>query len=509
MNGKLTSLKSVNELFAKIWNVSPSSVNLVTSSELLEHSLGKDLAEYLLNGGFLNNDLTLNHILELNPVSEDVEACFREKLPEDPQVITLQDVDAAYNHFLQLRPALKRKVAELEALANQEVAVPEITIEVLKEKEKSLSREIVKIEQNNAEYPKRLKEKEKLEKQIADIEKKLSEFANIPTVTNSDIENARKSKSTVDTLVNEITVLIRTLENDIKTFDKAYESLSSPACPLSANIVCTTDKTPIKQELENLINSKYDELANASIRLEDYKQQQKDAATKLEDLQKAANDNKLKESYQNQLKSCKSINITIPELVDENYLKGLKEQYNTIKEQMMQVDRYEKVITYRKQFEDFKRKLLACEETIKQLAPNGGIRKLILSHAVGVLEDYCNDKLSVILPKWQMYFDPNNNFEIMMKNDLGSISYSSLSTGEQLRTIFVIMSMLNGLNGVNVLLLDNLNNLDIETFKTFIQMIDENSSEFDNIFIAGFNNPQIEKTFAELKSSYNYITMPV
>ena len=172
MNGKGTTGKSVTEQMQAVYGVSMDSLNLMTSSELLSHALGKDLAAYLLNGGFLTHSLTMSGLLILNPMDAPVEEELKKYLPENPAPISLSDIENAYKSMMARRPVLKSMLAEAKAKAAVSVDTPKRSSDDIQKEITSLSKKIAAEESLTSGYPKYLQEVEKLKQNIAESEAK-------------------------------------------------------------------------------------------------------------------------------------------------------------------------------------------------------------------------------------------------------------------------------------------------------------------------------------------------
>lgn len=124
MCGKVTTAKDVTKVLGDMLGCSAKTMNMMFSSELMEEMMGADLAGYLLNEGFLKNDMDIEKLLSLCSLSEEAEKELRMLLPEAPERITLGDIQEAYDMCFASRAERERGLAEAEAAAKYAGNIP-------------------------------------------------------------------------------------------------------------------------------------------------------------------------------------------------------------------------------------------------------------------------------------------------------------------------------------------------------------------------------------------------
>lgn len=489
LNGKTTTAKSVMELCNKLFGVSLESLNLATSSELVKHALGKDLAAYLLNSGFLKNDMTFKRLIALNPLDADATKELAKVLPADPAVITLQDIDSAYQNFCSARPALKKMITSETALSAFEGAIPSLKSASIHAEIISAQTELAATKQRHDEYPKKLREAESLRKSIADAEDRLRAYDGVKPVTSKEKELTESNRTKATKLVEEVKLAIRSASADIKMYQTTLSALDTPVCPISKQLVCTTDKSAVRGEIEDAIALKEATLASLSSRQVDYTTELEKAQQACQNLLLQESNWKIKISLVDQLDKLKKISVIVPEKPNPRELLVIEKKLNELTEQFNYAKKYEDALVHAERLHALQHNLSVTETLVTELSASGGIRKQVLAHCIAPLEDWCNENMKIVLPQYKLRFNPDDSFAINMETTTGdTIAFESLSSGEQLRAIFIIMSMLNALNNSGIILLDDINAVDINTFEQFIKLLETVSGDYDHIFISGINH---------------------
>lgn len=487
MNGKTTTGKSVMDLIEKLSGCSAVTTGLMTSSEVVRK---KDLAAYLLNEGLLENDMTLDRLLDLCPsLTESAKNQLYEMLPVPPTPITLQNIDEAHDTVTSQRAAFKKLLAESQARARYDGTPPTRAVEQIQKEIADANKALGAFRAESAKYPKLKEAFEHRKSVLLELRDKLKSLSTVTAVSDGERKAVDENVRQTLALISDTEAIIRSVKKDIEAMGKVMDALSKPICPISSSLACTTDKTAVSDELEIELDGKRAQLDILSTKLEQYRRDYTAAVSNQESLAGQIRAYQQKLSIKKQLDDMETMEIELPPEPDYVREEALVTQVSVLDEELKCAQQYERANMEKARADLYARNVETSELLAKELAPNGGVRKQVLIHSIGPLEDWCNEKLSIVLPKYKMYFDPEQDFEIMLRDSTGdSISFDGISTGERLRLGLVLMSMLNALNGFRILLLDDVNSLDLENFKLLIQLIRESEGEYDHVFIAGLDN---------------------
>lgn len=497
-NGKSATAKAVAEMFTGAYGFNPTDADILMSSDALRHALGKDLASYLLNGGFLSNDMSFQKLLDINPLPDDVAEALEKQMfplpelskPRSERTVTLGSIDEAYTQLRASRPALKKLLAEETAQGKLTCAAPTRTVAEITGETLDVQMKLAAERRKAEEYPRALREAERVRGELENAKKELAAHEGVTAVTAREKELAEANIRKTAELAENAKSSIAALKSDIAMLEKTLDSLDTSVCPISAKLKCTTDKTAVKTELFEAAEMKKAQLASTECRLEKYGRELEEARRERDDLVKREGDYKIRLMLMKQIETLGSIKVAVPMKPDPETAEALEAQLERLRAEASAVGAYNSVLEHRKRADALSEQLSVTETLIKELAPNGGVRKRVLEHCIGPMEDICNENMALVLPKYKIRFDPDDDFNIALEDSLGCrLPFDAVSNGEQLRVVFLIMLMLNELNQVRVILMDNLNDLDLNAFRDFLRMLEGiDPSYYDHIFLAGIDH---------------------
>lgn len=490
MNDKVTTAKSAVEALESTFGVSAASFGLMTSSEILEHAMGKDLAAYLLNEGFISNDVTLSRLIALCDLSEDAVREIQGMFPADPAPISLAAINDAYQTAKNSRPFLKNAINEENARSLYEGPVPQKARAALEAELANINKQLGAARAAVEQYPKLIQEMQRNQQLKQDLEQRLKGYETVFSVSQQETDTTNQNIANAQRLVTDTQRSIDAVKRDMVVLQRTLAALATNKCPISECLVCSTDKTVVRADLEAELESKKTQLSLYEENLVEYKAALQKAQDAKDDLAKRKSAYQMKVTLLAQYDKVKDAKNILPPKPDEEKVRLLQEQADELNTEIDRARKYEDAEKAKTRMNAYQAKLSATEEIVAQLAPNGGVRKQILQHSLGPLESWCNDKLKTVLPKYAMRFNADNDFAVEMVMAGGNVvSFEGISTGERMRVVLVLMGMLNALNGARVFLLDNVNALDRQTFEDVLKYLKESESEYDHAFISGIDYP--------------------
>lgn len=490
VNGKATTGKSANEMLDEVFGCSASTAALMTSSEVVRK---KDLIDYLFQGGFLKNDVTFKRLVALcDGLSDEAVEELATLLPGGGATITLEDIAKAHETAVAVRMATKKLLEEANARAKYDGSVPDKSAAVIQSEIRAIDVKLSEIQAKRTAYKQSKAASEKREQTLRALTTELQKYAAVTAVGSRELSMVRENLTNAQKLVNSNEVAIRESQNTVRSMEKVLHALETPICPISGRLVCTTDKTVVRDELETVKRDAEDTLTELLKQRKDYAEALRRAETRQTELMERDRQYQRKIALRRQYDDTEALTIAVPELPDESEVAALQAKQTTLHASLNMAITYERACQEQARANALSEKVKIYEELVSNLAANGGIRKQVLLHSIGVLEDACNKKMATVLPKYAMGFDPDDNFEVMLTCAEGNIHYEALSSGEKTRMAYVLLSTLNELNGFRVLLLDDVNTLDLNSFKLLLALIKENEADFDHVFISGIDHPGFE-----------------
>ena len=78
-------------------------------------------------------------------------------------------------------------------------------------------------------------------------------YANVQKPDESVKTQAEDDKLKFQNAIKKSQNYVATADANIRLFERTLDSLDKPICPISSKLVCTTDKTGLKEELKDLL----------------------------------------------------------------------------------------------------------------------------------------------------------------------------------------------------------------------------------------------------------------
>ena len=489
MCGKATTAKDVARDLGDILGCSGRTMNMMFSSELMEQMMGADLAEYLLNVGFLENDMDIEKLLSLCSLSKDAEDELRMLLPEAPEKITLGDIQEAYDMCFAARAERKKSLAEAEAAAKYAGPVPTRSVEDINTEQQSVSQQIGRLSAEFASYTKLKAAYDAHTKAMESLAEKLEAYKEVKAPPKTGQESVKKEIKDKRDVLQEVQSSIQVAEKDIAFMGKVLDALAKPVCPISNKLVCSTDKTGIRSELEDGVEQKEEIAACGRMKKARLEKELAELEKKREAIAKQERDYQSKLVYLEQYEKEQKVSLAEPVKPDLGLLTELQAREMELKNELNDATKYARAQEAEKRSVKLRKSTAIQQELVEQLSPKGGVRQKVLEYHIRPLQDYCNEKMQDVLPKYDMVLDTSDGFRVLFadKDSGGMINYKSLSKGEQLRAAYVLMSMFNALNQFRILMLDNLDGLDDASCQMLFGLIERDLDDYDHVFLASAN----------------------
>lgn len=190
-------------------------------------------------------------------------------------------------------------------------------------------------------------------------------------------------------------------------------------------------------------------------------------------------------------------------------LEALTEAIQLLNQEKTTVIRYQEALNNKKLYVRLTAELKIYEAIIKELEPKSGIRKSILTHSMAPLQEFFNNRLSQMLPKYRVRLECDDGFSIRLLSEDGELdAIKSASEGELSRIRFVLMYMINALSPYRILMFDKTDALDAGALIDLIQFLktEEIQQSYDHIFIAVIDYVEVEE-FLKNETEFKIIRM--
>lgn len=482
LNHRNTTQKSIGTSLQSLYGFNPSTVDIMSSGEVVEQMLGADFAKYILS--FVKNDMDIDKLCALCGLSADAEAELRMCLPAAPDVITLEDIAEAYQNYYDCRAGAKAVYEAESGKAKYTGIVPKNSSKKIMDDIASVSKQAGAISAAVVAYKDSKKAAEANAAQIKSLEEQI---AKLPAKKPSPVElkSLQEQLKILKELDKTLSAEIVSHRDGIARTKKILAALDSSVCPISNKLVCTTDKTSVRGELEAYAAELEEKIKVAEESQKGTLAKISSAEESIENLKRKAAEYSTKLALIEQLEAAKSVKLTVREKPDDSALPRLEAAMSALNKELSLATAYEAAKEAERKAAAAKIQYDIYAELVTLLSPKGGARQKVLEHNLAPLEAYINKKGVSVLPKYTIRLDATDGFNVLFVDSDGNvIPFDNLSTGERIRAVYLLTDMLNALNGYRILIVDNLDGLDSEALNDLLNVIIDNADDYDHVFVA-------------------------
>lgn len=497
-NGKSSTKRSLDE-FLTARNMNPCWIESLCSVDWFAGLSSKDLNNFFMT--ILPLRAKAETVVELvaqldKDLTEKKEKYLMEEILKKQEIFSFNDLANGYNTAYTVRQELKRKYNEMLPRCTFNETVPAKTREDI---EKELNN-ISQVEAAEKEYSKRLKEYASSKKQhdlaikrLDEMKKELDTYSSCKKPKEETKTQAEADRKLFQVHIKRTNEYIGTINSTLDLLKRTLDNLDKPICPISEKLICTTDKSQLKEELLSLIQKNENALAS-----------NKEFLAKCEDQVRKRDDiisNYQKEVYRYEQKTTLENNISkfiVPEILPEPQ-KVEKAHLEAKKKELLDLlsilSRYEKVQQNKKELAKIKDKYDLAQFAVKVLDSKIGIPTLILQRTLRFFEKKCNEKASLLREGFQIHFLSDNGITIQVSPGKGKpfVDMKEVSTGEFVCVAYILMTMIGEATKCHLFLIDNLDRLDTEYLNALLSLLEEDK-KIEQVFLGGVDHADVEQT---------------
>lgn len=511
LNGKTTTAKSYNEYIDKTTSSDINAVELITSKELMDMDVDT-LTNFLLT--VVPTSVDFDKLVSLCPnITPQMISEMEMLLPE--KGITLENIKEADDFYTAARKTTKIQLEAKKSRAEYNGVVPtETKEEVQSQLDVIIGKEAAYLTTKDAidNYNKVLQAIKTQKEQINNYKKEADELK-CTKPNQADEDKLNKNIELFRKSITDLTGSNRVLNNSKEMFEKTLNNLSKNTCPLSDKLVCMTDKTSIKTELEESIKEAAGQIENNLVTIKNVTEKLLDGEVKLKEIH---NQKTKHAKYIQVLKTIETLEKNIPCLPNKPV--DIKENQNDIadakrmlQQKLSDIAVYEKAMIDKKHYDTLLVQKDLYESLCRLFDEKSGIREKILEFALNPFEDYVNNKAKSLGLSFEIKIQVNKGVRILCRPDKcsGFIPYKNASMGEQIQVAFLIMNMLNELTHTGILIMDNLDKLDENALSRIMDLLTMPKvlAEYDHIFLAMVDHIDAINTIKLLPVGTNVINM--
>ena len=495
--GKLTTQKSVVEWIQKKTGCTGDSVKVITGAGLLQEMNGAEFAEYLLSNNLIPAEIDFDTLKAICPMQPDVEMEISNYLPAMPDTFTPETIQEAFEYYKEALKTLRRERKENALLAAKNVPMPSVPVVEIERQEAQLA--AAKAARDN--YDKSMRDWTKRDaartKIITDIEQlegrlktmKRPEFD--PTVGPFLRDNERQHRN----MLAEIAQDGKSIADNIERTQKALAKLDTPYCPLSDKLVCSTDKTAVRTELEALLADQVKQRETLAERYKERKAKLDDCVARLDKWEQTK---KEVEDYDGLCKTLDAKRGAVPDKEEKPaepaVVSDLEKQGSALRALRNEWADYTTCYKAGKRVEELDEQIRLLEQCEELLHPKKGIREKIIMFALEPIMEHCNARAATLGLNLFAQLKVENGVTIEVSKDRSNwMPLSNASSGEQAIALFLILDCINQLAPLRMMLLDDLDKLDSKAFTALLDILmkPEIQDDYDQIIICSVNHPDI------------------
>lgn len=257
-NGKSSTKRSLDE-FLTARNMNPCWIESLCSVDWFAGLSSKDLNNFFMT--ILPLRAKAETVVELvaqldKDLTEKKEKYLMEEILKKQEIFSFNDLANGYNTAYTVRQELKRKYNEMLPRCTFNETVPAKTREDI---EKELNN-ISQVEAAEKEYSKRLKEYASSKKQhdlaikrLDEMKKELDTYSSCKKPKEETKTQAEADRKLFQVHIKRTNEYIGTINSTLDLLKRTLDNLDKPICPISEKLICTTDKSQLKEELLSLI----------------------------------------------------------------------------------------------------------------------------------------------------------------------------------------------------------------------------------------------------------------
>lgn len=485
-----SGVKAFNTALAEHLGVTEGILRVISSGEVLAAMKPQEFESFLL--GYMK-PVGTGDVLAWSGLDESDQDQLKRWIGKTE--VTSLDLDTLYKKCYKTRTSLNRELTAEGAriTADAKRLTPpqkkreeyEAAWKGLLEKQKAAARYTSELKA----YEKAVADQKQQEGMRASLQKQLEALPEKkPDQKEKEkLETERRSLAEQQAAAQKNTASFESLGMSLK---KALATLNQPVCPLSDKLVCTTDKSGIKSELEAGIKEAEESAGKEKKRLADITEKLEKNAEALQTLEKQQIEYDRRGAVEKQLEALGKMIRPLPEKPKEPEEKDIDNKVVQAKRELDNFDEYVAYLAARKEFLEKRGHYRTVDAIVNAIAPKGPVREKMTETFLQNFEAACNERAKMMGESMEIRFLLRQGIHVYARVKAGTrpIPFEALSAGEKIRVLFVLMDLLAEMSGYRVLVMDELSVLDREGFAALLDTLMGHKDMFDNALLCMVNH---------------------
>lgn len=513
IDGKKVTAKAYTEFIKDRMQGDVKSLDIVTSSEVMNAMEMTDFAKYLISIVPVNIDFT--KLVDLAELSKKEEEILKPFFPTAPNPITTSDVASAYKSIFNIRTEVARQMEEWKMRSVYQGALPMMDKQVVQEKIEESNQKLGAAAQLSKAwevYDHRLRERQTTINTLQEMIAEYNKMGRILKPDDSVLQQIRTQKEQAQRYIEADVSSISRLKQSNIPLQKMVTNLDSTVCPLCDKLVCSTDKTGCKKDLEDIISNNNQMIAEAEARVISNRA----AFDKLQQSENAFMDQKrLFERKYTLYMNIESMKKSIPAeppkpetLPDMEVLKNTSQKYN---QYLREITIYEECLKALETYNEFKAQHELYNGLVRKTEPKKGLlTNTILTCILEPFSNHVNDFVKSIFGDMEISFRMDDDGLQVYCRPHGRTSFvlvKALSTGERMLAVFSLMDMVANVSNTRILVFDSLEALDTNALGKLFEVLvsSEVQNRYDHILLSVVNHESIRKMVDKYSNCFNVV----
>lgn len=513
INGKKTTNKTYTEYIGRSMNCDANALNLVTSSEVMSAMKMTDFAKYLIS--IIPVTIDFDKLSELAVLDDCEKGILKPLLPPSPATISITDIAEAYKTLYATRSELSRQLNEWKKRSVFEGQIPNYEEKQIREQISILNQQLGAASQIAKAwqiYDRNCKDRQRY---IENLKQMISDYNKIGSVEkpNKEYYNylVNEENSLRDHLHADTGIITRLRQANVPIL-KMLKDLDSTTCPLCDKLVCNTDKTSCKKDLETIIHNNEKLINEATLR---YQENEQRLAACLNNHQvyqeKQSNFEKKYLLWQNIEQLKKSIPAEPEKPAQIPDTTKLQAELANLQEILTQVVLYQEAQKALGKYEETMMQYNLYCNLVKKTEPKKGLlTNTILSFILEPFKQHINAFIKEIWGDMEISFvmeETGLQVYCRAHSRADFVPVNALSTGEKMLVTIALMDMVSTISNSRILVFDCLESLDSNSFSSLMKLLTSPimTNRYDHIILAAVNHSGIIEILENYKNLCNII----
>lgn len=497
VNGKNATAKVLGEKLETHFGISVDDMKFISSSSIgsLRPS---EFAEFI--GKFLPDKIKAESVLKAaSSLSSSQKEFLKEMLPNE---FMLKEIGEIYNEAANCRKVKKQELAQYTGQSVYTGVVPKLTAKEIDARLGEIAfakRKKTEIARAVANYNEAVARLRSYEAELADL-KKQAEAMDTKKPSPKIEEVAMAELSACSKNIAECNGTISVLEKNTSTLTRVLENLSSDRCPLSDKVVCTTDKSAAKEEIEETIANNKKQITVLKEKITELSKKSEECKVRLNAYRTQRDEYNKKSTLLLKISTMEKNKPVVPEKPPVSAEEINAEEEASLQEAKRQLALLEQSRKAKKIAEMLSNEIKDIDVVVKELSPKGSVRKKVVYDYLSFFESEINAIAKDINSDFEFNFSVENGITPNFKAKGGACAreYEHLSKSEQIICDLILLLFCSKFSGTGMVLIDNFNDLDEENMAAVLKKLTMLGSEYPIIFIAAVKTTETTKAFASV-----------